>query len=253
MPEAYERWLVPTVFRPFADEVGGWAAARRPRRVLELAAGTGVLTRELRARCPDAHIVATDLNAAMVDYGQRQVPDVSWQQADALQLPFDDGAFDLVVCQFGVMFFPDKVAGFEQARRVLTPDGSLLFTTWGAVETHDFGHALVTALGRVFPEDPPAFLVAVPHGYADAGTVAADLHAAGFTAVDVEAVTLEGRAESVADVTRGFCTGSPLWAEIAARGDAATLTEEIAAEVVALLGPGPVTGRMTAHVVVAQP
>ena len=96
-------------------------------------------------------------------------------QADALRLPFDDQRFDLIICQFGVMFFPDRPAAFREMRRVLAPAGRLLFSTWGAVETHGFAAAMVAALGHVFPDDPPAFVAAVPHGYCDLGQVAADL------------------------------------------------------------------------------
>lgn len=115
MPEAYERWLGPTVFRPFAVDLAGRVAARRPGRVLELAAGTGVLTRELLAADPHCDLTATDLNSAMVEFGRRRAPAALWRQADATDLPFDAGRFDAVVCQFGVMFFPDKPAAFAEA------------------------------------------------------------------------------------------------------------------------------------------
>jgi ubiquinone/menaquinone biosynthesis C-methylase UbiE len=155
MPEAYERWLAPAVFHPFALDLAQRAARLTPRRVLEIAVGTGVLTRELVAAIPAAEVTATDLNAAMVEFGSRQVAGAAWQQADAQRLPFDDRRFDLVVCQFGVMFFPDKPAAFREARRVLTPHGRLLFSTWSTVDTHDFAAALVAGVERAFPDDPP--------------------------------------------------------------------------------------------------
>ena len=129
MPEAYDRWLVPAVFHPFAVDFARRAARHAPRRVLEIAAGTGVLTRELVTVIPAAEVTATDLNAAMADLGSRRVPGAAWQQADALRLPFGDDQFDLVACQFGVMFFPDKPAAFREARRVLAPGGGLLFSS----------------------------------------------------------------------------------------------------------------------------
>jgi SAM-dependent methyltransferase len=131
MPQAYDRWLAPSVFRPFAVDLARRAANSAPRRLLEIAAGTGVLTRELVTAIPAARVTATDLNAAMVEFGSRRVPLAAWRQADALRLPFDDRQFDLVICQFGVMFFPDRPAAFGEMRRVLAPGGRLLFSTWG--------------------------------------------------------------------------------------------------------------------------
>src|SRR5438067_9131158 len=159
MPDAYERWLAPTVFHPFAVDLARRVAAHAPHRVLELAAGTGVLTRELVASLAPAEVTATDLNEAMVQLGRQRAPDAVWRTADAMDLPFDAGQFDVIACQFGVMFFPSKPAAFAEARRVLTPHGTLLLNTWGSLETHDFQAALVAALERAFPEDPPTFVV----------------------------------------------------------------------------------------------
>lgn len=250
MPQSYERWLVPTVFRPFAVDLAARVAALAPRLVLELAAGTGVVTAELVARGLD--VVATDLNPPMVELGRSQVPGASWQQADATALPFDDGSYDAVVCQFGVMFLPDKPAAFAEARRVLTPGGTLLFSTWGTVDQNHYAAALVAALVRVLPADPPTFVAAVPHGYADPDTVVHDVGAGGFSDVALETLTLVGNADSAADVARGFCTGTPLRPQLEARGDLRALTEQVAAEVERELGSGPVTGPMTAHVVRAR-
>jgi SAM-dependent methyltransferase len=253
MPQAYDRWLAPAVFRPFAVDLARRAAKFAPRRLLEIAAGTGVLTRELVAAVPAAQVTATDLNAAMVEFGSRQVPLATWRQADALRLPFDDQTFDLIACQFGVMFFPDRPAAFREMRRVLAPAGRLLFSTWGPVETHGFEASLAAGLGHVFPGDPPAFLVAVPHGYCDLDQIAADLGAGGLERVSATSVMLEGRASSAADVATGYCTGTPLRAAIEARGDLATCTALVAGQMTARLGPGPVTATMTAYVIEARP
>jgi SAM-dependent methyltransferase len=252
MPEAYDRWLAPSVFRPFAQDLARRAARLAPRKVLELAAGTGVLTAELLAALPAADVTATDLNAAMVGFGSRQAPGAEWRQADALGLPFGDGRFDLVTCQFGVMFFPDKPAAFAEVRRVLAPGGTLLFTTWGDVGTHGFAAALVAGIERAHPEDPPTFMATVPHGYFDLDQVAADLAAGGMGDFSAEAVTLDGHAASAADVAAGFCAGTPLRMEMAARGDLAEGTKVVAEEMTARLGAGPVTVPMTAYVVEAR-
>jgi SAM-dependent methyltransferase len=252
MPEAYDQWLAPAMFQPFAVDLARRAARLSPHRVLEIAAGTGVLTRELVAAIPAAEVTATDLNVAMVEYGSRRAPGASWRQADALHLPFGNEQFDLVVCQFGVMFFPDKPAAFREIRRVLTPEGRLLFSAWSTVETHDFAAALVAGIERAFPDDPPAFVAAVPHGYSDTGQAVADLAAGGLGCVSAESVTLDGLASSAADVAAGFCTGTPLRMAIEARGDLTATTAVVSDEMRTRLGDGPVTARMTAYVIEAQ-
>ncbi|MFD8597897.1 class I SAM-dependent methyltransferase [Kitasatospora sp. NPDC059646] len=254
MPEAYERYLVPVLFRPFARELAGRAAALRPRRVLELAAGTGVLTSELVAAAPAADVVATDLNEAMVEYGRGRVPEASWRQADAQRLPFGDGAFDLVVCQFGAMFFPDRPAAFAEARRVLAPGGRLLFSTWGPIEEHGFDAAVQAAVERAFPADPPDFLRTLPHGYHDPAQVSADLDGGGLTPERHETVVLDGTAESAAAVATGFLTGTPLRAAVEARGgrpEDPALQAFLAEEMTARLGEGPVTASMSAELFLA--
>jgi SAM-dependent methyltransferase len=221
--------------------------------VLEIAAGTGVLTAELLAALPDAHVTATDLNEPMVRYGAGQAPGADWQQADAQALPFDDEQFDLVACQFGVMFFPDKPGAFAEIRRVLTAGGRLLMSTWGPVDTHDFAKALVAGVERAFPADPPTFVAAVPHGYPDVGQVTADLAAGGLEVVAAESVTLTGQAESAADVAAGFCTGTPLRMAIESRGDLAAASAAVGEEMTARLGAGPVSAEMLAYFIEARP
>jgi len=253
MPEAYDRLLAPAVFRPFAVDLAARAARLNPARVLEIAAGTGVLTRELTAAMPQADVTATDLNASMVDFGSRKVSGASWHSADALNLSFGDDEFDLVICQFGVMFFPDKPAAFREARRVLRPCGRLLFNTWDTIDTHGFAAPLLAGIERAFPNDPPTFLVAVPHGYPDLEQVTADLAAGGFEMTSAERVTLEGQASAAADIATGFCTGTPLRMAIEGRGDLAARTAVISEEMTSLLGAGPIRAQMAAYVVEARP
>ncbi|ANH39369.1 Demethylmenaquinone methyltransferase [Nocardioides dokdonensis FR1436] len=248
MPAAYDALLGPVLFAPYAEDMAARVAACHPSSVLELAAGTGRLTSELVAALPAAQVTATDLNQAMVDHGRGRVPQARWSQADAMDLSFEDGSVDVVVCQFGVMFFPDRVAALGEAARVLAPGGSLLVSTWDTVETNHLAAQLVVALERVFPEDPPAFVVRVPHGYADVARFRADARAAGLVDVEVETVALTSRAPSARSFARGVCTGSPLRAGLAERGDLAEATERVADELTALLGEGPVSGPMSAHV-----
>src|SRR3954453_5929969 len=252
MPAAYDRWLAGPVFRPFAVELAARVTPAAPRRVLELAAGTGVLTRGLIASRGAPEVVPPHLNEAMVTYGRTKVPAASWRAADATDLPFDAGDFDVVACQFGVMFLPDKGAAFPGIRRVLAADGVFLFNAWATIDEHDFEVALTSALQAVFPDDPPTFLASFPHGYADPEAAVADVRAAGFGRVAATTVTLEGRAPSAADLAVGYCRGTPVRAAIEKRGDLATATDAVVARFVAAVGPGPITGRMAAYVVEAS-
>ncbi|GAA1355320.1 class I SAM-dependent methyltransferase [Streptomyces beijiangensis] len=252
MPEAYERHLVPVFFRPFAADLAARAAALRPRTVLELAAGTGALTSALLTAVPTASVVATDLNEAMVTAGSAREPRADWRQADAQELPFEDGSFDLVLCQFGVMFFPDRAAAYSEVRRVLAPQGRFLFNSWGPLASHGFGAAFQDALEESMPNGAPQFLKDVPHGYSDPAKVAADLTAAGLTLATAEEVTLEGVAESAASVATGLLTGTPVSAVVQARDDAKALRSTVTQKMTDHFGTGPVSAPMTATVYTAH-
>jgi SAM-dependent methyltransferase len=227
------------------------------RGVLETAAGTGALTRALARRLPaDATLVVTDLNQPMLDYAAtRQLPDprIVWQRADALALPFDDRAFDAVVCQFGVMFFPDRVAGYREAHRVLEPGGRFLFTVWDRIEENVFAQVVTEALFDLYPEDPPLFLARTPHGCHDAGLVCAELSRAGFGDVTVETFLLTSRARSPRDVAMAYCQWTPLRNELEVRGPAGLepATERAARALAARFGAGPIEGQIKGHLLVA--
>ena len=252
MPDAYDRLMVPATFEPFAADLARRIAAKPSRRVLEVAAGTGVVTKALVDLPGVEEVVATDLNPGMVETGRRNVPGARWDTADALALPFNSGEFDAVVCQFGVMFFPDKVAGMAEARRVLATGGTFYASTWGRLDEHEVEAAYMAAVRTVLPEDPPDFLAIVPHGYADADRFADDARAAGFPAVTVETVTVLNNPVTPRDAVVGYCTGSPMRAGLEARGDLKTLTEAIATEAERTLGTDPVSLKMTAHVLTAS-
>lgn len=251
MPAAYDELLGPTLFAPFAVELAARAAARAPRRVLELAAGTGRVTAELVRRLPGAVVTATDLNEAMVAYGAEHVPGAAWQPADAQALPFPDGATDLVVCSFGAMFFPDRPAAFAECARVLDPAGALLMTVWDEVAGSPLTASLVGALAAVLPDGTPDFVVRVPHGYCDPARIRADLQTGGLAGVELQRVVLTGRAPSARTVAEGFCTGSPLRFQLEQRGDLRVLTGQIGDRMTAELGEGPVEAELTALVITA--
>ena len=183
IPEIYDRFLVPLIFEPYARDLAGRLAQATPRNVLETAAGTGVLTRAMLARVSaDARIVATDLNQPMLDRAAGLLSGdhrIAWRQADALALPFADESFDAVACQFGAMFFPDKVQGYKEARRVLRPGGHFFFNVWGPIADNEFADTVTDALAMLFPHDPPRFMARTPHGYHDIEQIRQELHAAG--------------------------------------------------------------------------
>ena len=251
LPAQYERHLVPLLFAPYARELAARTAALAPATVLELAAGTGIVTRQLAAALPAARVVATDLNPAMVAVGRQLAPHASWQAADALALPFADGAFDAVLCQFGVMFFPDRPAAYAEARRVLRPGGHFLFSAWDAVAANAFANIVQCAMRDLFPADPPAFLARTPHGYHDPVLIARDLAQAGFAAAPtIDTITLQGHAPDAASAATGFCQGTPLGAEIAARGgDIDRVSAAVAYRLAQRFGYGPIAGPLRAHVI----
>lgn len=252
--EVYERSLVPLLFAPYAVDLARRLSGLAEGALLETAAGTGVVTRHLAAALPGpVHIVATDLSQPMLDTAARigAARAVEWRQADAQALPFDDASFEVVVCQFGAMFWPDKVKGFAEARRVLKPGGTFLFNVWDRVEDNELAHVVDGAVSAVFGDDPPDFMRRVPHGYFDPAAIAGHLLQAGFAdAPSVETVAETSVAPSARAAAAAFCQGTPMRGEIERR-DPARLAACVDAAERALarrFGPGPVRGRMQAHV-----
>jgi len=258
IPKLYETHLVPLIFEPYAADLAQRLASRSLARVLEIAAGTGVVTRRLAADLPaNVSIVATDLNPPMLEQARSigTKRPVDWRQADASQLPFPDESFDAVVCQFGVMFFPEKARAFSEARRVLRPGGVLLFNVWDRLEANEFAHTVERALESVFPKDPPRFLSRTPYGYFDRPAIERDLANGGFTArPEFSLVAARSRAKSARIAAVAFCQGTPLRSEIELR-DASRLGEatDAAAEAIAKrFGGGAVDGKIQALVVAIE-
>jgi len=220
IPTYYDRYLGPFLFEPYAADLVGRLQPQDGMRVLEIACGTGVLTRRLRRTLPaSASVTATDLNEAMVSYARAAVTDagISWAVADAQALPFEAGSFDAVLCQFGLMFLPDKAQGFREARRVLAPGGRLLANVWRAPAENRYAATAIELLRSLFAEDPPAFLE-TPFGYHDADRIRADASAGGWDRVELDEVRLQGQSPSALDFATGFVRGSPLSHELLARG-----------------------------------
>lgn len=258
IPKLYETYLVPLIFEPYAADLANRVALKSVSSVLEIAAGTGVVTRKLASVLPSSvSIVATDLNQPMLDQASATGTTrlVQWRQADAMQLPFADGTFDAVVCQFGVMFFPDKAKAFSEARRVLRKGGVLIFNAWDRIEENEFADTVTTALASLFPADPPRFMARTPHGYSDRATIERDLASGGFTkSAQITTLAARSRAESPRAPAIAYCQGTPLRNEIESR-DASRLGEatDVCAEAIAQrFGRSAVDGKIQAHVITVK-
>ncbi len=255
IPELYDSLLVPLIFEPYAADLAQRLAAHPPARLLEIAAGTGVVTRAMAAALPESTtIVATDLNPAMLERAQARGTrrPVRWQQADALELGFQRGEFDGVICQFGVMFFPDKAKAFGEARRVLRPGGTLLFNVWDRIQDNEFSDVVTAAIARMFPADPPSFMARTPHGYHDRESIVRDLKQGGFTATpEFVTVTHRSRASSAKDAAIALCQGTPLRNEIETRhpGRLNEVTEAGAQALAQRFGQGAIEGKIQALVI----
>lgn len=258
IPNLYEEYLVPLIFEPYAADLVNRLASQSRARVLEIAAGTGVVTRKLATVLPESvSIIATDLNQAMLDLASKvgTKRPVEWRQADAMQLPFEDSVFDAVVCQFGVMFFPEKSKAFSEARRVLRSGGVFMFNVWDRIEENEFAHTVTKALESLFPKDPPRFLARTPHGYYDLANIERDLKHGGFLASPhISTVAAHSKATSPQIPAIAYCQGTPLRNEIEARdksrlGEATDFATEAIAE---RFGLGSVDGKIQAHVVTVE-
>lgn len=251
IPALYDRCLGPLLFRPYAEEVAARVRLLPCGHVLETASGTGIVTEALHRALPDANIIATDLNPAMLEVASQRVRSdkVMFEPADAQQLRFADESFDLVVCQFGIMFFPDKVRANSEARRVLRGGGRYLLVIWDRLDRNPVSHALSQAVAEEFPGDPPRFIERTPFGYSDPARIDHDLLAAGFTDIEFETVEKSSRVNAEEAAT-GMCCGSPLNAEILER-DPAGVDRALVAARRALLRFDGADAPMSAHIVTA--
>ena len=221
VPEFYDQYLVPLIFETYANDLVTRLCGLDVTSVLEVAAGTGVVTRAMASRLAESvELTATDLNAPMIDYAESvgAARPVRWLPADVMALPFGDDSFDAVVCQFGAMFFPDRPAAFAEVLRVLRSGGVFLFNVWDCIEHNEFAHVITTAVAGLFPDDPPSFLARTPHGYHDEAAIRADVSRGGFSpAIGFEALEARSRAMSCDIPAIAYCQGTPLRGEIEAR------------------------------------
>jgi ubiquinone/menaquinone biosynthesis C-methylase UbiE len=257
IPGIYDTYFVPMIFSEYADDIARRVAALAPSALLEIAAGTGAVTRAVAAALPhDFRYVATDLNDPMLAVAARRQGEdhrISWRQADASSLPFGDAEFDAVCCQFGVMFFPDRVKAYAETKRVLKPTGTFLFNVWDRIEENIFAHDATLALGELFPDDPPRFMARTPHGYFDQAIIRADLERAGFRDITIEMRPALSRAPTPDLVAFTYCQGTPMRGEIETRGDLQAATDAVAEAIRARHGSGPVEAKIQALVITARP
>jgi SAM-dependent methyltransferase len=255
IPEIYDKYLVPLIFEPYAIDLAQRLVSLPLTNVLELACGTGAVTRRLSLALPhNVFIIASDLSQPMLNYAASigTSRPVEWRQADAMQLPFDKASFDVVVCQFGAMFFPDKARAYAEVRRVLRKGGLFLFNTWDRIEHNEFTLVVHETLAGVFPDDPPSFIDRVPHGYHDPAMIRRDLASGGFSEQPgIETVTARSRAASARIPAVAFCQGTPIRNEIESRDPARLHAATAAAEsaLAARFGHAAVDGKIQAHVV----
>lgn len=214
----YDRYFGHGLFGPYAEDIAR-RADLTSGTLLEVAAGTGIVTSVLARSLPaEVSIMATDLNQPMLDFAATKegMKRVMWRQTDATALPFPDGSFDMVVCQFGVMFYPDRERGHAEAYRVLKPDGRYIFNVWDSVARNPIFALVHETAANLYPHRPPGFIARTPCGYHDEATILRDVRNAGFAEARIEAVNATWSAASHSDPAMAFCQGSPLRAEIEA-------------------------------------
>jgi len=253
IPGLYDQHLGPVLFEPYAADLASRLPSRDGLRLLEIACGTGIVTRRLREALPDsATVVATDLNEGMIDYARQAVttPGIAWQQADAQSLPFADASFDVVVCQFGFMFLPDKVQGFREARRVLAVGGLLLANVWHSLVDNPCAQTVYEVLARRFPADPPTFLE-TPYGYRIT-SLQEDMEKAGWEDVELTDLAFQSVSPSARSFATGFALGTPLTHDLVRRGaDPELIAEELAQALIPVGGEEPFVAEISASVITA--
>jgi ubiquinone/menaquinone biosynthesis C-methylase UbiE len=250
IPELYDTVLVPMVFTDFSADLAAHVASGDPATVLETAAGTGALTRELHRILPEATITATDLNPAMLGQAAKALPPserIRWQQADAQSLPFEDESFDAVVNQFGLMFVPDRARAYAEARRVLRPGGRLSAAVWSTLEDNEAALLVEQALASLFPGRPPRFFRRVPFAYNDEDLIRSELEAAGFSGIAVHTVEHQNAPASARAIAVSHVRGTPLANELSeGYGDLGRITEEVARLLEARFRGVPFAGKTSA-------
>lgn len=255
IPENYDKGLGPHIFVDYGADMARRAAEAAPQRVLEVAAGTGIVSRMLRdALGGDAHLTVSDLNPPMLEVARAKFADgenVSFEPADATDLPFDDAAFDLVACQFGVMFFPDKDKAYREVHRVLAPGGRYIFNVWGSLDDNPFARLAQETISAFFPKDPPTFYE-LPFGYHKIDPIKDSLSAAGFEDAEASVVKFDKEIPKAEVFAQGLVFGNPVFEEIRTRTNAEPKDVAAAVEAALIEAFGSDPGRMPLQAVVVS-
>lgn len=255
IPAAYDRYLGPILFQPYAEDLADRLNVPDSGSVLELACGTGILTRVMRKRLPPGvRLTATDLNEAMFRHARFSgAESVQWQQADACSLPFPERTFHAVVCQFGLMFVSDKLLAAKETHRVLKSDGVFLFNVWDAMEHNALGQLTHRTIASYFEKNPPAFYQ-VPFGYHDQEEIKRVLTEAGFRDITIEVVAGVGEVGRPGDAATGLVQGNPVAIAIAERDPSLlpVITDAVAKAIKEQFGETNIRAPMRAIVVQAR-
>jgi ubiquinone/menaquinone biosynthesis C-methylase UbiE len=257
IPQQYDDYLGPLFFEPYAADLASRLRLDAGDALLELACGTGIVTQHLVAGLPrGASLTATDLNEAMLAIAQKKIDHaepVTWEAADACALPFGDDWFDAVVCQFGLMFFPDKPLALREVHRVLHPGGTFVFSVWDSLAENPLARIAHEVIARFFTSDPPGFYH-VPFGMSDVGAIETMLQDAGFASVESETKAITGRSVSAHHAATGLVTGAPVAHAILERATASpeAIIAAVATALAAEGGDAPLTLPMRAHIFTAR-
>jgi len=253
----YDEILGPAFFEPYAIETTNRVAALNPQKVLETACGTGRVTNHLRkVLSKSATLIATDISNDMLAVAEKKlsaIKDISWQQADAMNLPFDDESFDAVVCQFGAMFFADRKKGFIEAMRVLKNGGAFIFSVWDKLEFNPVTAASRQILKDFFEGNPPKSMN-MAFSMTDKNDIANQLTETGFTNIKIETVNKVCIAESAEGLAKAIIDGSTNSDYIKERDANAApfLKKKIAKAISEKFGDHPVKGTMQAIIIAAE-
>jgi ubiquinone/menaquinone biosynthesis C-methylase UbiE len=222
VPANYDKYLGPLLFEPYALDIVERLKGRRLRSVLELACGTGRVTAHLvNLLDEDGKLTATDLNADMIEVAKQRVDNekIEWLVADAQELPFDADSFDHIICQYGVMFFPDKLKAFKEAYRVLQQGGRYFFNTWDDMKFNPRTTILRKIMEEMFADEAPEFLQKGPYSFFDREEIRRLMEEAGFTEITIEVVQKQSSYNTEDDFIKGFIDGSPLSAFLINKDD----------------------------------
>ncbi len=255
--DLYERHLGSALFEPYAIDLARYVAADFTEGfVLEMACGTGIVTRQLRAHLKSTVVLtATDINPGMLDYAQKKLKDlkgIDWKQADITNLPFPDASLNVAVCQFGLMFVPDKGRAFREIRRVLVTGGLLAFNVWDRMENNPWGIIAHETIGGFFPENPPQFFKA-PCSFYDVNVLRKLLTTSGFDTINIQTVQKECSSDTATSLATGLIEGAPVLAEIQERGGSpGPIVDAVATTLARTGGDNPYRSTMQAIVVTAR-